>query len=222
MKEPFVNVDSLIDQTKLLGDMELQAYLTSLSDSQKNEFIMSNVGETIKAVDASKSAKFNDLIDQATGADNNIVSAAYYMTRTRDLTNLAKDVNDMTVKQIGVSEINNGVAGRQNEINEWSNFNKLDTLYIMQILFVSLSFIGILAFLLSNGLISQTLFTFVSYCVALVAVLMLVVRWRYTNVARDGRYWHKARFPRQPNTYVAPVCPTNVPGDSSPGASVFG
>ena len=61
MKEAFVNVDTLIDQTKLLGDMELQAYLTSLSDSQKNEFISSNVGETIRAVDASKAARFNDL-----------------------------------------------------------------------------------------------------------------------------------------------------------------
>jgi hypothetical protein len=218
MKEPFVNVDSLIDQTKLLGDMELQAYLTSLSDSQKNEFIMSNVGETIKAVDASKSARFNDLIDQVTGADNNIVSSAYYMTRTRDLANLANDVDEMTSKQLAASEINNGVAGRQNEINEWTNFNKLDTLYIMQILFISLSFVGILAFLLSNGAIDQTLFAFVSFTVAAIAVLMLIVRWRYTNVARDGRYWHKSRFPRQSNTYTAPLCPPTVEAAPTAGS----
>jgi len=211
MKEAFANVDSLIDQTKLLGDMELQAYLTSLSDSQKNEFITSNVGETIKAVNASKAARFNDLIDQATGADNNIVSAAYYVARTRDLSNLAKEVDTMTVKQLTASEINNGVAGRQNEINEWSNFNKLDTLYVMQVLFISLSLIAILTFLLSNGSISQTLFAFLSYTIAALAILMLVVRWRYTNVARDGRYWHKAKFARQPNTFVAPVCPSEVP-----------
>jgi hypothetical protein len=210
MKEAFANVDSLIDQTKLLGDMELQAYLTSLSDSQKNEFISSNVGETIKAVNASKAARFNDLIDQATGADNNIVSAAYYVARTRDLSSLAKEVDTMTVKQLTASEINNGVAGRQNEINEWSNFNKLDTLYVMQVLFISLSLIAILTFLLSNGSISQTLFAFLSYTIAALAVLMLVVRWRYTNVARDGRYWHKAKFARQPNTFVAPICPGEV------------
>jgi hypothetical protein len=210
MKEAFANVDSLIDQTKLLGDMELQAYLTSLSDSQKNEFITSNVGETIKAVNASKAARFNDLIDQATGADNNIVSAAYYVARTRDLSNLAKEVDTMTVKQLTASEINNGVAGRQNEINEWSNFNKLDTLYVMQVLFISLSLIAILTFLLSNGSISQTLFAFLSYTIAALAILMLVVRWRYTNVARDGRYWHKAKFARQPNTFVAPICPGEV------------
>jgi len=213
MKEAFANVDSLIDQTKLLGDMELQAYLTSLSDSQKNEFITSNVGETIKAVNASKAARFNDLIDQATGADNNIVSAAYYVARTRDLSSLAREVDTMTVKQLTAAEINNGVAGRQNEINEWSNFNKLDTLYVMQILFISLSLVAILTFLLSNGTISQTLFAFLSYSIGALAILMLIVRWRYTNVARDGRYWHKAKFARQANTFVAPLCPNETPSD---------
>lgn len=209
MKEPFVNVESLIDQTKLLGDMELQAYLSSLNDSQKNEFISSNVGETIKAVDASKASKFNDLIDQLTGADNNIVGAAYYTARTRDLTNLAKDVDGMTMKQLNVVGINTQLSGRQNEINEWSNFNKLDTLYIMQILFVSLSLVAILAFMLSHYLITSTLFAFASFVIAAISVLMLVVRWRYTNVARDGRYWHKARFPREGGVAVGPVCPTD-------------
>jgi hypothetical protein len=114
----------------------------------------------------------------------------------------------MTVKQLNISEMNNGVAGRQNEINEWSNFNKLDTLYIMQILFITLSLVSIFVFMMSNNLISSSLFTFLAYSVTAIAVLMLVFRWRYTNVARDGRYWHKARFQRQPNTFVAPVCPT--------------
>jgi hypothetical protein len=209
MKEPFVNVESLIDQTKLLGDMELQAYLSSLNDSQKNEFISSNVGETIKAVDASKASKFNDLIDQLTGADNNIVGAAYYTARTRDLTNLAKDVDGMTMKQLNVVGINTQLSGRQHEINEWSNFNKLDTLYIMQILFVSLSLVAILAFMLSHYLITSTLFAFASFVIAAISVLMLVIRWRYTNVARDGRYWHKARFPREGGVAVGPVCPTD-------------
>jgi hypothetical protein len=214
MKESFVNIDTLIDQTKLLGDMELQAYLNGLSASQKTDFISSNVGETINAVKDNKASKFTDLIDQATGADNNIVSAAYYLARTRDLAHLAKDVDEMTVKQLNVVKLNNEVTGRQNEINEWANFNKLDTLYIMQILFVSLSLVGILTFLLSNGSIGNSLFVFLSYTIAAIAVVMLIVRWRYTNVARDGRYWHKARFPRQPNTFVAPVCPT-TPGGSS-------
>ena len=83
----------------------------------------------------------------------------------------------------------------------------------MQVLFISLTLVAILTFLLSNGAISQTLFAFLSYSIGAMAILMLVIRWRYTNVARDGRYWHKAKFARQPNTFVAPVCPGEVAGD---------
>jgi len=209
MKEPFANLDTLIDQTKVLSDMELQSYLVSLGSS-KTQFMNNNVSDTMSAVTTNKSAKFQDLIDQATGADNNVVSSAYYLTRTKDLNNITKDFDAITARQQTSVEINGKIAERQNEINEWENSNKLETLYIMQILFISLSLVGIFTFLLSKELISSSLFGFLSYSVAAISVIMVIIRWRYTNVARDGRYWHKARFPRQKGaTTVAPVCPTN-------------
>lgn len=218
MKEPFVNLDVLIEQTSLLSDMELQSYLASLSESQKTDFVGSNVVGAINSVKAQKSSKFNDLFDQMIGADNNVTSAAYYIARTRDLTDFAKDVDDLMVKQLNVTDVNTGLAHRQHEINDWANFNKLDTLYIMQILFVSLSFVGILAYLLSIGSIGHPLFAFLCYSVAAVSILMLIIRWRYTNVARDGRYWHKARFPRQQgDVNMAPTCPTGGGGASLVG-----
>jgi hypothetical protein len=42
MKEPFVSLDTLIDQTQLLSDMELQSYLANLSSSQRTDFVVSN------------------------------------------------------------------------------------------------------------------------------------------------------------------------------------
>jgi hypothetical protein len=197
MKEPFVTIDTLIDQTKIIGDMELQAYLTSLGNSQKTDFINSNISDTINAVSTSKVSKYTDMMDQATGADNNITSAAYYLARTRDLTDLAKDIDTATQSQLSASVLNHGLSLRQHEINEWANSNKLDTLYFLQILFISLSLVGFLAFLVSNGLIGQGLFTFLAYTIGIIAALVLLLRWRYTNVKRDSRYWHKARFSSQ-------------------------
>ena len=194
MKEPFIDLDTLIDQTKLLGDMELQAYLGSLNDSQRSEFMSDNVAETINTVNNQKSARFTDLIDQATGADNNVTSAAYYLARTRDLTSFTKDVDDMTVAQLNVRSVNKGLAGRQHEINEWANFNKLDTLYFMQVLFISLSFVSLSIFFYKNGAISPPVFSFICYSVGIMALLMLILRWRFTRVKRDHRYWHKERF----------------------------
>jgi len=211
MKEPFVTLDTVISQTKILGDMELQAYLNSLDASQKSSYINSNINDTMNAVRANKSSKYSDLLDQVTGADNNITSAAYYLSRTQDLTDLATAVDDMTMTQYSAASINNGLSRRQTEINEWSNSNKLDTLYFLQILFISLSLVGILCFLVSNGTINRSLFTLLTYTIAVLAAVILILRWRYTRVARDSRYWSKARFPMETDTNQG-----NVPYPSAP------
>jgi len=205
MKEPFITIEQLISQTQILGDMELQAYLNSLNDSQKSDYINSNINSTISAVETNKTAKYSDTINQVTGSDNNITSAAYYLTRSKDLTNLAQSVDEMTLKQLAPSRINNGLSGRQTEINEWANFNKLDTLYFLQVLFISLSLVGILCFLVSNGSINQSLFTFLAYIIAILATLVILLRWRYTRTQRDSRYWHKARFPMQTTPVGTPA-----------------
>lgn len=212
MKEPFVNLDTLIQQTGLLSDMELQAYLASLTESQKTDFVGSNVNSAIKSVKEQKSSKFNDLFDQLIGADNTVTSTAYYIARTRDLTDFAKDVDDLMVKELQATDVNAGLAARHNEINEWANLNKLDTVFVMQILFISLTLVAILSYMLTNGYISHSLFAFLCYSIAAVAIMMLVFRWRYTNVARDGRYWHKTRFQRQNKARGDGVCPVTSGG----------
>lgn len=205
MKEPFITIDQLISQTQILGDMELQAYLNSLDDSQQSDYINSNISATISAVQTNKSAKYSDAVNQVTGSDNNITSAAYYLTRSKDLTNLAASVDNMTKQQLAPSLINNGLSGRQTEINEWANLNKLDTLYFLQVLFISLSLVGILCFLVSNGTINQSIFTFLTYTIAILATLVILLRWRYTRTQRDSRYWHKARFPMQTTPVGTPA-----------------
>ena len=208
MKEPFINIDTLIEQTKLLGDMELQAYLSSLSESDRREFVMANVGETLREVDKSKSSRFNELFDQAIGADNNVVSAAYYVTRTRDLSTLARGVDDLAVKHINVAQINGDLVNRQNEINEWSNSNKLDTLYVIQLSFVCLSLIGLLAALLSMGIITRTSFLAVSAVLLVLVLIVIIIRWRYTSVVRDEQYWNKMKFKSKPLVNMKAQCPT--------------
>jgi hypothetical protein len=209
MKEPFVNIDTLIDQTKLLSDMELQAYISDVDPSQKAEFIQDNIGKAVKEVDAAKKSKFNDLYDQTTGSDNSVTSAAYYLARTFDLNNLTKDIDLVAVKQLESLETNSRLAHRQNEINDWANFNKLDTLFFMQVLLITLSISAIMAYLLSIGLIERPLFFFVCLVIASIAALVLLLKWRYTNVNRNNRYWHKAIFPRQNNQFKSNVCNTN-------------
>jgi len=201
MKEPFLDVGSLITQTQTLSDMELQSYLASLSSSQQSDFTASNVADAINSVKTVKQQRYNDMADQVTGADNNLTAAAYYVARTQDLKNMAGDIDEVAVKQLITSDVNHDLAGRQYEINEWANFNKLDTLFFMQVLFICLTFIAGLLFLMNNNLVSSSLFTLLAFLTAFLAAFTLITRARNTSVMRDSRYWHKLRFPQQQDPF---------------------
>ena len=211
MKEPFIDVTTLIQNTQLLSDMELQAYLTSLSGSQRNDFTSSNVQAALDSVKSVKEQRFTDVNDKMLGSDNNITSAAYYLARTDDLRSMTQDIDTIAVKQLQATDINDSLVGRQNEINEWSNFNKLDTLYFMQVLFICLTFISCMLLLKTKGFISAYLFILLTTLSGIVALFALVSRVRYTSTIRDSRYWHKSRFPKQSNPFpnVPSVCPQN-------------
>jgi hypothetical protein len=199
MKEPFVTASTidLNTQTQVISDMALNSYLSSLNPSQNTAFLAGNASSALAAVNNAKDKTYGDTMDLLTGADNSITSAAYYLSRTRDLADATEQIDQANLSQLDASQINAGLSQRQTEINEWANRNKLDTLYFMQVLFISLSLTGFLAFLSSNGYISGSLFRFVSYIIGILAVIVLILRWRYTYVARNARYWHKARFPMQ-------------------------
>ena len=211
MKEPFIDVGSLIQQTEILSDMELQAYLGSLTGPEHSSFTAQNIQDAVNRVKSIKEQRFMNMTDQITGADNNLTSAAYYLARTSDLNNMARDIDEVASKQVSVIDMNSGLATRQHEINEWSNENKLDTLFFMQILFITLTFISVLVFLQSRGTLPPTLFFIFTSIACLIALTTLIIRARYTNVIRDSRYWHKARFPSKPNPFpnvsVALNCP---------------
>ena len=125
-----------------------------------------------------------------------------------DYTNVANQIDTITNENLQKNSINTGVLNRQVEINEWSNFNKLDTLYILQVIFIGLCLVCILAYLMLQGLITPYLFKFISYTIGLIVLVMIALRWRYTSLSRNKRYWHKAEFPRVNKPVTPPAsCP---------------
>ena len=201
MKEPFVSVQDLITQTSVLSDMELQKYLGSLDTNEQQSFIAGNITNALDSVSNVKQQRFLDLMDQTTGSDNNITASAYYLARTKDLKDMAIDVDNVAIKQLNVSDVNAGLVNRQNEINEWANNNKLDTLFFLQVLFVTLTFVTFMIFMKSNGYVSPNIFGMTTFFAGILAVFTLITRARFTIVQRDSRYWHKTRFPKEVDPY---------------------
>jgi hypothetical protein len=194
MREPFLDVNTLITDLQSLSDLELKAYLATLSTAERTAFAQANITTAINNVTNSKKTNYNNASKMLLGADNSVTSAAYYLLRTEDLTNLATDLNNVTTKQVTENTINKQLADRQYEINEWSNSNKLDTLFFLQILFISLTLTAVFLFLMQNGFLPYYLFGLFSFLTVAFAVIVLIYRARFTAVKRDGRYWNKQRW----------------------------
>jgi hypothetical protein len=192
------DIGRLVDSTQSLTDLELKGYLASLSPAEQSQVITDGNNTAVANSAANKSANFTAANQAVLSADNSITSAAYYLLRTQNLTSLANDVYKITDKQATETTVNKTLANRQYEINEWSNSNKLDTLYFLQILFITLTFTATLLFLQKNGMIPSYLFSLLSFLAVVFAVIVLIFRWRFTAVKRDGQYWNKQRW-QQPS-----------------------
>ena len=191
------DVNGAIVTAQEAADLEMEKFLNSMTDSQRQAYAMANTDSAIQRIQAIKNDRFKYVSEDLQGADNNILSTAFYLTRTKDLKNLANNIDDVAIKQLSTADVKSGVALRQNEINEWSNSDKLDTLFFLQVLFISLTFVASLYFLKSKGLVTHTILSSLVMLTALIAVIVLITRARYTKVRRDNRYWSKVRHPRE-------------------------
>lgn len=125
---------------------------------------------------------------------DNYKSAAYYDQRNKDVKELQDAVVARTAVESEAYDRDIANAKRQAEINDWSAYNKLDTLFVSQLLFIALVFIAPLVYLKTRYLIPSGVF----YGILLIVVLILVftITWRvqYTDKSRSNRFWHRRRF----------------------------
>lgn len=105
---------------------------------------------------------------------------------------------------MSADQYNIDLANRQVEINTWSYNNKMDTLFVFQILFMSILFVAILMGLKTTGVIGAA-FIWYSFTILCILVALIVInRSMYTNYRRDKRQWNKMHF-NDDNTKPSPL-----------------
>jgi hypothetical protein len=104
----------------------------------------------------------------------------------------------------GADAHNAQLLNRQIEISEWTYNDRMETLFIFQILFISLMIVAILMYLRGLGALGGG---FVGYAVFLLLVVVIIIitnRAMYTTRIRDKRAWSKRKF-EQDNSIASPV-----------------
>jgi hypothetical protein len=92
------------------------------------------------------------------------------------------------------AEYNIDLLTRQTEINEWTYQNKLETLFVFQLVFIGLSIWALMVFMKNLGLISSTFVVYGVIVLVLLLGLIIFSRLFYTRNRRDARYWNRVHF----------------------------
>ena len=116
----------------------------------------------------------------------------------------------MSTEDLSGVQYNIDLATRQVEINEWAYEDKMDTVFVFQIVFMSILFLIILFYLKETGLFPSSFVWYVVVVLAFVVGLIIINRAVYTANRRDKRYWNRRRF-NEDNIKESPV----RPGDKS-------
>jgi hypothetical protein len=132
--------------------------------------------------------------------------------RSGELSKMIDDVyeNQETSAKAVIDDKN--LATRKNEMNEWTIGNKQDTLFVFSSLFIMLSGLLLITGLWRIGLISSYLWVAFAIPLVLIFILILLRRWRYTDVLRNKRYWNKQIFEGKTKKIAIPSCPQLTAG----------
>jgi hypothetical protein len=121
-------------------------------------------------------------------------NANFYKSRNADVDRLTTSIEENNNRLVQSVAFDKDITKRQFEINEWYNYNKLETLFFLQLFFIAALSGAIIVFLQKNSIITSTLAGILYAILALVAAGTGLYRYYYTSKIRDPRLWHRRNF----------------------------
>jgi hypothetical protein len=164
------------------------------------------VSQLEEAIRQQKGTAANAALNDLQSSTNAAHALYYYGLRNTDLSGAQGVALNTLTNSVQQMNSDTGLAKRQNEINEWTANNKLDTLFVYQQLLIILCATIILVYLMKRSLISTTVFFIVIGVLGLIFLFTILNRLQYTNKLRDKQYWNKRTFEQATNSNLT-VCP---------------
>lgn len=203
------NQQGIIGITSLFQDIELTGALAEFkNDPVKLQQFLQNqqsiiYNDVIKQKDNTFDKVYGDL-NRASKAQESILM---YNKRNKELSNIQDQIYNNQVNMATAAMEDKNLAGRKNEMNEWSVGNKNDTLFVFSALFIMLSGLLLVTVLWKLGLISSYLCAALAAPIIIIFVAIVVNRSQYTDIYRDKRYWNKKNFGGKYGKIPLPMCP---------------
>jgi len=201
------NIESINNLTRLVQDVQYSSALREMTPEQRDSYFRSQKSELLNNVLAEREGTFTKMHTDAQRNNAIQTSLLFYQQRNRDLKELGDAFDGQNKSAISTAKYNNDLATRQYEINQWSYENKMDTLFVFQLLFVSLVVSALFTYFYRIGLFGSALLGLLCGLLLVIVIVVLVARSIYTAKVRDQRYWNRRQFNKK-----------SVPQGSGPGS----
>jgi Flp pilus assembly protein TadB len=204
------NIESISNLTRLVQDVQYSSALREMTPEQKENYFRSQKQELMNNILAEREGAFTKMHTDAQRNNAIQTSLLFYQQRNQDLKEVGTAFDGHNKSAIQTAKFNNDLANRQYEINQWAYNNKMDTLFVFQLLFVSLALTTLFVYLSRIGLFGNALLGLLVAILLVIVILVLVVRAIYTANSRDQRYWNRRQFnkkevPQGPGTICPPT-----------------
>ena len=203
------SLETSIRNTQTLQDIELAEAMNRLK---------SNPTELRAWLQSQQEKVYNDIVKQKENTFNKVYGDFHRATkveesilmhnqRSKELSGMIDNIYQNQEKTATAVVQDKNLASRKQEMNEWSVGNKQDTLFVSSSFFLLLSGLLLLTGIWRLGLISSSLWVALAIPLILIFILILLARWRYTDVLRNKRYWNKKIFEGKSQKIAIPSCP---------------
>jgi len=188
-----------ISDLETAQSVELQQFISGLraNPADLSTYLDTNKAAIVNDVMSQRSDNFNKVYNDSVSASNTQNSIMYYLTRNQDFNNVQNELLQRSQYDAKSVVHDKDLAQRQYEINEWSYGNKLDTLFILQMILVSLLLLSPLLYFSRQGIVPSSVLTGVGILFAIIVALTIAVRAQYTIYSRDQRYWNRRQFDKK-------------------------
>ena len=134
-------MDQNIRDVLSLQDIQLANAMTNLKDdpTKLTTFIRQQQNSLYSTVTKEHSDNFQKVFNDLQNAGNTVKNITYYHVRNKDLDNTQEAIFGKARAEADAATYDSQIAKRQFEINEWTSGNKMDTLFIMQMIFIGLT-----------------------------------------------------------------------------------
>lgn len=172
-------------------DAALNTAFGQMSASDRATYLAGQASTLQSTLTGQFADSFGQSLSNTQNTARNFDIMTNYTTQSKNLNTVVSDLAGTQDYNLSTAKRNSDTAQRNQEIKEWYYNNKLDTLFVFQLMFISLCILAAIAFAAKMGFISNTLVGILIGFEIVIMILIISNRAIYTDKVRNKRYWNK-------------------------------